>query len=258
MTKPVIMFVGHSHVSTIVHALRKRTSPLAFDVHLTNVIGRPEFVNYAAIVDGERVFNPAIVAEMEEAVPSARQDMFVGMFGGNAYNAIGIFREDPDYDFDAWGEPDDPGLARRPAAQVRSRLLEEAVAAIEHITLLRQTKRQPMVILCSPPPIEDNDFISSNLGPALLDIRNGRDIARPLLRKKLYLQHSEIFRTHCGMLGLPFIGPPAQAVTENGYLKPEYWSDATHANGAYGDLQLAQVEEFARNAVGPAGLDHGK
>jgi len=243
MTSQVTIYIGHSHVYSIQHA--ETTIQLSkYPIFAVNVIGEREFVNYASIVNNNRIFNPDILRALDVEIPISDQGLFVAMFGGNAHNAVGIFAHELDYDFWIWGEPIDPSRYVVTAGMMRDIILNEAAAALEHISLLKSARSQPIIAMCSPPPIMDNDYIATHLGPGLRPPKPDAIIARPELRRKLWLLHTEIFRTHCSSIGVPFLPPPAGTMTDAGFLRPEYWADATHANEAYGALVIELANRY--------------
>lgn len=243
MTSQATIYIGHSHVYSIQHA-NTAIRLSEYPVHSVNVIGEREFVNYASIVNDERIFDPDILRTLDTDLPIYDQGLFVAMFGGNAHNAVGIFEHALDYDFWIWGEPHDPSRYVITAGMMRDIILNEAAAALEHISLLRKARPQPIIAMCSPPPIMDNEYIATHLGPGLRHLKPDGIIARPELRRKLWLLHTEIFRTHCSSVGVPFLPPPPETMTDAGFLRPEYWADATHANEAYGALLIELANRY--------------
>ena len=69
-------------------------------------------------------------------------------------------------------------------------------------------------------------------------------VAPACLRLKLWFLLQQMMRETAERLAIEFWPVSASAMTEEGYLRPEYWApDATHANGAYGALMLDEYEK---------------
>jgi hypothetical protein len=94
----------------------------------------------------------------------------------------------------------------------------------------------------SPPPARDDAQIIARPNRYFVEHNIASvGIAPPLLRRKLWKLHSSIIKARCAALGATFLGAPEAAI-EDDFLRPEFFRDATHANGAYVDLVLQQLE----------------
>lgn len=64
------------------------------------------------------------------------------------------------------------------------------------------------------------------------------------LRQHMWQLEKNEITAYCTSLGVNVLLPPAETITEDGFLRPEYCaSDATHANGAYGQKIIDQIAE---------------
>ena len=71
-------------------------------------------------------------------------------------------------------------------------------------------------------------------------------VNRAATRLKLWKLEMRVLAYLCAEWTIQLLLPPAEAQTAEGFLKPEYYAnDATHANAAYGELVLRQLEAVA-------------
>lgn len=251
MTVTAIYF-GHSHTGAIFHALQaRRESGLASPIeHRPYNVWRHDLnVHFVVDEDGQRIFNPRIIDEIGGIERPEGQVIVAALFGGNAHNVLGLLQADPDFDFvlrsSAEGYRIAQGAVVLPTELVRDQLLRGEAAFLEQLTVLSQTTKCRIVQIQSPPPIEDDDFIRTNLDKHFENRDQKIRITRPELRKKLWQMSSSIIEYHCREIGIDILPSPLEAVNERGYLREEYWGNATHANGRYGELILLQIEQVA-------------
>jgi hypothetical protein len=151
--------------------------------------------------------------------------------------AVCLLNEYPDYDF----APFDGG-DHRPidSKYIIEAVIEQAMRVVTPLIALRTTIPGARIIHLGPlPPLEqppDGIPLEQFAEPIA---KYG--LARPALRLKwFYLFRSELRRLLMRS-GIPMIDEPAEALTERGFLRPEYAASLTHANAAYGALMAAQV-----------------
>ena len=115
---------------------------------------------------------------------------------------------------------------------------------LRSITTLRDYYGDPFIHVISPPPVGDDRHIAENPGGYFRDkIHLG--VAPASLRGKLYRLHTRVVVEFCQEHGIPTLLPPAEAVTEDGFLARPFWkNDPTHANAAYGRLVLEQLRGY--------------
>ena len=68
-------------------------------------------------------------------------------------------------------------------------------------------------------------------------------------RLKLWLMETRATARWAASEDLNFVPAPAEAFDENGFLHPQFYSDATHANAGYGALVIDQISAIAEEAL---------
>ena len=132
------------------------------------------------------------------------------------------------------------------------------------LTRMLDTGGPRPIVLGTPPPKADNEAIRRGTRVhadvfAKLASDRGLDpekaqLAPACLRLKLWWLLQRMMRETAERLAVEFWPVSVSAMTEEGYLRPEYWAeDATHANAAYGALMLDEYEKRLFTLVGPAG-----
>jgi hypothetical protein len=151
----------------------------------------------------------------------------------------------------------DQGVELVPELQVRE-VFQPSMSQLENVlTRMLDTGGQPPIVLGTPPPKGDNEAIrrgmqayaddadfftrlASDLGLNLEEAQ----LAPARLRLKLWLLLQQMMRETAERLAVEFWPVSPSAMTEEGYLRSEYWAkDATHANTAYGALMLDEYEK---------------
>ena len=80
-----------------------------------------------------------------------------------------------------------------------------------------------------------------------------RGVSPSSLRLKLSQIQVSVLSGITAGLGIELLPPPRATVTPNGFLHPDYFAnDASHANTAYGEMVLSQIEERRSPAVNPS------
>lgn len=141
-----------------------------------------------------------------------------------------------------------PELQARAVFQPSMRLLDTV------LTSMLDTGGPRPIVLGTPPPKADNqairrgmqihaDFFTKLASDHGLDPEKAQ-LAPACLRLKLWWLLQQMMRETAERLAVEFWPVSALAMTEEGFLRPEYWSeDATHANAAYGALMLDEYEK---------------
>lgn len=190
---------------------------------------------------------PALKSDIAEWAASLDCDYVLFTISGGTWLSYCTSNRDPKIDFVLPSQPDleeIPGAVVIPFAEMRRELMEEIAHPLRGIAALRASvpSHIPIWYISPPPPIEDNETVRR------CALFAGREIARhgvtdPVLRLKMYLLHSEILSEACTVNGVQLIPPPADALTETGFIVPECIAkDGVHANGRYGARVLRDVE----------------
>lgn len=98
--------------------------------------------------------------------------------------------------------------------------------------------------LMTPPPKQDSEFIRASAER----YSDGVVVAPADLRARLWRLEMQILGKLCEEWGMGLVPPPPESVCTGGFLHRNYYAhDATHANEAYGELVLRQIERIALN-----------
>ena len=196
----------------------------------------------------------------EEAIEMLRGagpgDVFISLIGGNQYNTLGLLEHPQPFDFMI--TPEDAGSLTPdsriiPLAQIdamftsylRGRLLQS-------VSVLRAAFRGEAYCLETPPPKADADFIRRNAESHFrVDGEVVINISPAPFRRRLWQAQSRMMRRLCDEQAMSFLPTPPSALDSSGYLATScYGADATHANAAYGELVLQDLEnKFAQDAL---------
>ena len=82
---------------------------------------------------------------------------------------------------------------------------------------------------------------SLGVRPAFLSISNMK-LNPPRLRYKLWLVSQMLQQEIAKAQGIPFVSSPPETLDADGYLRPEFAKDFTHANQAYGGIMLRHIK----------------
>lgn len=191
----------------------------------------------------------------DAAVELAKTIRVAVCWQGNQH-ALFMFLERP-FDFALASHPGlvvDQGVDLVPEMQLRE-VFQPSFSDLEIVlTRMLDTGGQRPMVLGTPPPKADNeairrgmrvhaDFFSKLASDRGLDPEKAQ-LAPPCLRLKLWLLLQQMTRETAERLAVEFWPVSASAMTEERYLRPEYWAeDATHANAAYGALMLDEYEK---------------
>jgi hypothetical protein len=231
-----ILIIGQSHAEALVAAQRRTEYP---DVEIENLNARHREIKVADKI------------KMNGYLPSKRHRRLVAsMIGGNFHNTFGLIENVVRFDFAVPGE-DDFVLAED-RQLITYELIKHYFADLMNRGFLQSIKALRdfyapcrFIHICSPPPIADNDHIISNPG-GVFRSKVQLGVTPSKLRRKLYDLHSHVVESFCKVEGIDFLLPPGQAVTGDGFLARPYWmADPTHANAAYGQLVLDQLQRVA-------------
>ncbi|QUT04359.1 hypothetical protein KFK14_14940 [Sphingobium phenoxybenzoativorans] len=164
---------------------------------------------------------------------------------GTYHNIVGLLKHDTPFDFllkdgdDIYASDD---IAVIPYNAIRDEF-DLIINSNQSIEKLIKAGSCPTYLLATPPPKEDNSFMAK-----CTKKYRGRPLNEALIndahiRLRLWTLEMQRIEIWCQKIGAKWLFPPQQAITNNGYLKPEYYADdITHANARYGELVLQQIE----------------
>jgi len=199
--------------------------------------------------------SPENLGYWDAAVELAKTFRVAVCWQGNQH-ALFMFLDKP-FDFALASHPGlvvDEGVDLVPELQLRDIWLPSMSPLENVLTRMLDTGGPRPIVLGTPPPKADNeairrgmqvhaDFFTKLASDRGLDYEKAQ-LAPAYLRLKLWFLLQQMMRETAERLAVEFWAVSASAMTEEGYLPPEYWAeDATHANAAYGAIMLDEYEK---------------
>jgi hypothetical protein len=122
-------------------------------------------------------------------------------------------------------------------------MFEDLMRRNKSVKGFREAARCKVCHLATPPPKGDDDFVLAHAknyrGVSIADT----GITAAWLRLKLWQLEMLVLQSVCKDWNMLFFAAPGEGRTAEGFLKPEFYEkDATHANAAYGELMLTELE----------------
>jgi hypothetical protein len=241
LANPRLVLFGDSHVHAIQEAIRHREAK-----------GRTTAIEARRLLkvkNDKSIGNTTFEEFLEIARSLGPDDIVLSVIGGNQHAVFSTIKHPDAFDFlmpEEEGVPVAEGATVIPYRTLFN-LFADGIRGGDgkSIEALRKATVARMVHLIAPPPKGDNSFIEKYHDTRFA----GENIAslgvsQPELRMKFWRLQNRAIRELCAKLGIEVLGPPDDACTADGALAPAcYAKDATHANAAYGELVLQQLEQ---------------
>ncbi|MBN8291137.1 hypothetical protein JI664_04080 [Rhodobacter sp. NTK016B] len=253
MAEHKILFLGDSHSHCIRDALAQG---LADTQGCTVSVDRIQSVKNGKVI-GDRSLNEIIEA-CKDLTPD---DLLVSVIGGNQHSVTGLVQHDVPFDI---LEPDEPaptdasGVTYVPRSSVFA-TFERGLRSNDCQRILQLAKAGPQqtVHMAAPPPKEDDAHIMKRFETKFIEMGLAeRGLSPKPLRRKLWRIQNDALRKILSEDDIELLMPPAETVTESGFLEPAFYAnDATHANPAYGALLIEQAVAWIKarqSAANPA------
>jgi hypothetical protein len=237
-----VFVVGDSHTHALAKAQEARAErqPKSDDVHFD--------INWlASRKRGLSRGNLELADAFERAARLQPDDVMAISLAGTLHIVLGLLEHDKPFDVFTPGD-ESMTLAEGRVVVPENALWDMLMGGMpsKKIDMLREKARCPVYHLATPPPKEDCEFIL-----AWSVLYHGRVVAEAGLnpaatRLKLWKLEMRVLAHLCAGRSMSLMLPPVEAQTPEGFLKPEYYAnDAAHANAAYGELVLRQLEAVA-------------
>lgn len=221
-----ILVVGSSHTA----AISKAGSELVETLYVKNP---------------KREDSPGDVT-VDEAIEAAAtlspSDLLAVTWIGTYHNIFGLVQHPQPFDFFEPGSDEfDETRELIPYALIRDQFAA-TIRGDSFTKKLSKATKAHVVLLATPPVKGDNEFIHSKMKNY-----RGHDVAEAgvtpaNIRAKMWRLEMSCIEAYCSELGAAFIPAPSEALTGDGYLRPDlYGGDATHANAAYGAMVIEQL-----------------
>ncbi len=240
MSMKKVLVLGDSHTQALAQAHEARTAQ-----------GAVQFdINWLAKRDGERPRGNLEMADaLERAALLQPGDIIAISILGTLHNIYGLLRHEQPFDvFDTGDETMalEEGCSVVPEKALWDMFKDTSEQYRKKTAALRSRAGCHVYHLATPPPKEDNEFIASRIKRYRGRSAAEAGVNHPSTRLKLWRLEMRVLAELCAEWTVRFLPAPAEAQTPDGFLKPEgYANDATHANAAYGELVLRQLEAVA-------------
>lgn len=251
MSKTNALIFGHSHVWSIKKALLSGlftpgTNEISWPVLLC---GTSEFPDDVVLYDssGKERLNPCLISALRHhsANDPAVMNILVSVVQGNYYNNVALVQEPGEsFDFVVPGHehlPLNDTVQAVPYTAISESIANAAKSFPSYIKRLSGLGYKRAFHIGAPPPPASNDLIIEEFRNRVDDVDH-IEVVEPYVRQKLWIAQNAFMNAYCRKYGITYISAPEKAITEDGFLKPEYIKDSVHGNAKYSVLVLQKVE----------------
>jgi len=240
-----ILVIGDSHCQALLQACHERSGP---EGPVRVMVRR-----LARVKNGKKIGDISYRRALWLVRMLGPDDVLISMLGGNAYNIIGLVQHPEPFEvFETW----ETGPPARPARVIPQRamldLLETHLCDHEATRLarLRAAARCRVFHVDPPPPKADLGHLVKHETEFVKAGIDQTGVSSAALRLTLWHLQCRLMRKLCSEIGIGAVEPPREAIDENGFLGQRFYAkDATHANGAYGELVLRMLERLALDSL---------
>jgi hypothetical protein len=167
--------------------------------------------------------------------------------GGVSHNILGTADVEVPFDFVLPAREDlstEPSKDLVPYRLVRELLERRISRVLPMITRIRDLSGGRMLVLESPPPVEDDEHVRKSFSRHFQKRDHSSfKVTNPSFRYKIWRVSSEIYLDFCSRESLSFVDAPSSSMENGMFLRREGWrdQDSIHGNAWYG----AQVVQAA-------------
>ena len=243
MSRAVV--IGQSHSAALAQALlteRKEVSGIS--VH--------------RLEDRKRPYEREVIT-LDDAVSLVRRlpaetRVFLSTLG-TYHNIWGLLRSGPAFDFllDPCDAPDPNAEIQVPHRAIAS-AFDQHLAKPSLVRKIQAAAKSRVYLLSAPPPKQNNAFMLERFMAQKKQSYRGISVGdvgleRPETRLKLWLMETRATARWAASENLYFVPAPTEAFDDKGFLHPQFYSDATHANAGYGALVIDQISAITEEAL---------
>jgi hypothetical protein len=237
MKTPRILLFGDSHVYAVERAIYHR-----------NYKRRPiplEAYRQLKAKNGKQLGNlslDAFHALIKELDP---EDLVLSMIGGNQHAVFSLIQHPQPFDFFEPGLNDavESGLRIIPYRTIEQVFAEGMQKDLKAITTLQKSTAAHVVHIIPPPPKADAGYIRQFHEAVFAEGVATRGVSPASLRLKFWKLQARVLERQCKAAKVDILLPPAATLDDEGFLASKFYAnDATHANSAYGEIILTEVE----------------
>ena len=174
---------------------------------------------------------------------------------GTYHNIWGLLRSGPAFDFllDPCDAPDPNAEIQVPHRAIAS-AFDQHLAKPSLVRKIQAAAKCRVFLLSEPPPKQNNAFMLERFMAQKKQSYRGISVGdvgleRPETRLKLWLMETRATARWAASENLYFVPAPTKAFDDKGFLHPQFYSDATHANGGYGALVIDQISAITEEAL---------
>ena len=249
----LIVIAGESHAGCVTKAATSRSRPHTYRTAKwrENVVG-----DYPSITlpDGSEVVHPGVLPGLAEARGERPRGSVVvlSVFGGNFGNRLSMLSSGRTLTLASGVERmEDLKLSQQQFVpeSLGRRMIDHMSRQLDIVLSAIKQDGYDVIHVEGPPPVRDDDYVLSKLPMKKIDtvkrtlrVREVR-VTPHGQRLAFYRHQCAAARAICERLGMTYLPPPSDAVDAEGYLAEPYLHDAAHANVAYGELVLRDVEK---------------
>jgi hypothetical protein len=245
---PTVLLFGDSHSDAIQRAVARRltkggVAPLKVHRLLKKhwksgvVVGDTTLEDFLGIIGGLRA-----------------SDIVLSMVGGNQHAVFSTIQHPVPFDFlepgaEAVIAPAVEIIPHRVVASFFADWLKKGDG--RSIEAIRNATKARVIHVIPPPPKADNAFINAHHETVFA--REGisaQGVSPPALRMRFWRLQTRLLAKFCKSIGVEVLMPPGRTLDEEGFLGKDFYAkDATHANSAYGEFVLREVDKLVRRAT---------
>ena len=243
MSRAVV--IGKSHSAALAQALlTERKEVRGISVHRLEDRKRP-FERDVITLDN--------AVSLVRRLPAATR-VFLSTLG-TYHNIWGLLRSGPAFDFllDPCDAPDPNAEIQVPHRAIAS-AFDQHLAKPSLVRKIQAAAKSRVYLLSAPPPKQNNAFMLERFMAQKKQSYRGISVGdvgleRPETRLKLWLMETRATARWAASENLYFVPAPTKAFDDKGFLHPQFYSDATHANGGYGALVIDQISAITEEAL---------
>jgi len=242
-----ILAFGDSHADALQRALKHRAA--------SSVTDHVRVLRFSRVKNGKEIGDVSLDAAAAMVAEASTDDLIASTIGGNQHQVFGLVEHSVAFDFiDLEGATNDsPPCVLIPYRTIWA-VFEGGLRGRDgqRLTTLREAAGRPIYHLTPPPPKESAEHILKRHETSFREAGLAAKGVTPApIRLKLWRLQCAVLQSLCTEWDIHLLPPPEGTQTPEGFLKPEYYAnDATHANAAYGELVLRQLDAVAE-AISP-------
>jgi hypothetical protein len=248
LSLPSILLLGHSHTEALEHAqqdrLKQGKASFALSTFALFRRYKPWITNEPS---GPRL-NDEIEIDIRRFAETAAPALIVGSFWGNQNYFACVANMPRRFDFIL---PREAELPLDPLAEIVPYNLMLAFARAHFfvsemlIRLVQTVGGAPLSLLPAPPPVNNlGDIDGAQYDKTAAPLVDQYGFAPGLLRYKFWRLCYDVYQEKAAAANVSIVPIPDEAFDAQGFRRPEHYTgDWIHANRAYGELMLKQLDK---------------